>query len=72
MTLTNRFAESPDPRVVRSWHLDDDYGISYDTYTALYHEFNEIVRSVCRDNNVMLIDLARVILSDSQHLYSDN
>ena len=54
---------------MRSWHLDDDYGISYHTYSALYHGFNEIIRNVCRDNNVMLIDLAQVIPSDNQHLY---
>jgi lysophospholipase L1-like esterase len=69
MTQANRFTETPHPTLMRTWHLDSDYGISYPTFASLYHRFNEIVRMVCRDHNVTLIDLARIIPSDSKHLY---
>ena len=69
MTQANRFKEKPDRVIRNEWHLDEDFGISYETYREIYNALNDSIRKVGESQSVMVIDLARRIPQDSTHLY---
>jgi lysophospholipase L1-like esterase len=70
MTQANRITDRPDP-VVAAYigRYGQDTGISYPDFKALYDLFNETIREVGRKNGVLVIDLAREVPPDKEHLY---
>jgi lysophospholipase L1-like esterase len=70
MTQANRITARPDPVVAA--YIDRygrDTGISYPQFKELYDAFNDTIRAVGRENQVMVIDLAREVPSDKKYLY---
>lgn len=70
MTQANRITDTPDP-VVAAYigQYGQDTGISYRDFKALYDLFNDTIRQVGKKNGVMVIDLAREVPPDKEHLY---
>ena len=70
MTQANRITDHPDP-VVAAYIARDGggAGIGYPRFKALYDAFNDAIREVGRQNQVMVIDLAREVPADKSHLY---
>jgi hypothetical protein len=70
MTQANRITDRPDP-VVAAYvgRYGSDTGISYPDFKRLYDAFNDTIREVGRQNQVMVIDLAREIPPDKKYLY---
>jgi len=70
MTQGNRITDKPDPVVaVYIGRYGQDTGISYRDFKALYDLFNDTIRQVGKKNGVMVIDLAREVPTDKEHLY---
>jgi len=70
MTQANRITARPDPVVAAYINRDGkDAGLSYPEFKALYEAFNDAIRAVGRENQVMVIDLAREVPPDKQYLY---
>lgn len=78
MTQANRFVEEPDLRQSEAWEgflkpwwerLFEGTGLDYARYQKLYARFNEAIREVAREEGVLLIDLAREVPQDSEHMY---
>ncbi len=70
MTQANRVTANPDP-VVAAYiaKCGRDTGISYQEFKGLYDLFNETIREVGRQKGVLVIDLAREVPPDKEHLY---
>jgi len=70
MTQANRVTANPDP-VVAAYiaKCGRDTGISYQDFKRLYDLFNETIREVGRQKGVLVIDLAREVPPDKEHLY---
>lgn len=70
MTQANRIKADPDP-VVAAYigRYGQDTGISYRDFKELYDLFNDTIRQVGQKNGVMVIDLAREVPPDKEHLY---
>jgi hypothetical protein len=66
MTMASRFKSSPDPVVLQAVQ---DAGLDYAQFKALFDLFNEAIRKKARENNILLIDLAREIPPDKEFLY---
>jgi hypothetical protein len=70
MTQANRIKSDPDP-VVAAYigRYGQDTGISYRNFKELYDLFNDTIREVGQKNGIMVIDLAREVPPDREHLY---
>ena len=70
MTQGNRITARPDP-VVAAYigQYSQDTGISYQNFKAAYDQFNDTIRQVGQKNGVLVIDLARQVPPDKEHLY---
>jgi lysophospholipase L1-like esterase len=70
MTQANRITAHPDP-VVATYigRYGQETGISYQKFKELYDLFNATIREVGRNNQVMVIDLAREVPPDKKYLY---
>ncbi len=70
MTQANRVTDHPDP-VVAAYvnRFGHDTGLSYRDFKEVYDAFNEIIRRVGRQNQVMVIDLATAVPPDKAYLY---
>ena len=70
MTQANRVTANPDP-VVAAYigKCGRDTEISYRDFKRLYDLFNETIREVGRKKEVLVIDLAREVPPDKEHLY---
>jgi lysophospholipase L1-like esterase len=70
MTQANRIKADPDP-VVAAYigRYGRDTGISYRDFKELYDLFNDTIRQVAHRNGVLVIDLAREVPPDKEHLY---
>ena len=69
MTQASRFTSFPDTLFREIWTLDDDFGIKYSHYKAIFDEFNEAIKSVGDTNNVLVIDLAKTVPQESSFIY---
>lgn len=70
MTMFSRLAENPDATTRKSMRLmEDDWGIDYATYKRLFDGFNERIRRVARENNVLLIDLAAQVPQEPTYMF---
>ena len=70
MTQASRITARPD-RAVRNYfnHCLKGSGLSYRDLAAAYESFNETIRRVGRQNQVMVIDLAREIPANHTYIY---
>jgi lysophospholipase L1-like esterase len=70
MTQANRITAQPD-RVVAAYvgRFGQDAGLSYKDFKEIYDSFNETIRRIGRDNQVMVIDLAVEVPPDKTYLY---
>lgn len=70
MTQANRITGHPDP-VVAAYvnRFGRDAGISYQDFKVIYDAFNETIRRIGSENQVLVIDLARAVPPDKAHLY---
>jgi lysophospholipase L1-like esterase len=70
MTQGNRITAKPDP-VVAAYigQYSRDTGVSYQDFKAVYDLFNDTIRQVGQKNGVLVIDLAREVPPDKEHLY---
>lgn len=70
MTQANRLTESPDEVVKMSIDiLESHWGIDYVTYRRLHGLFNETIRKVAREKEVVLIDLDLLVPKEKTYLY---
>ena len=70
MTQANRITDHPDP-VVAAYinRFGNDTGLSYRDFKKIYDAFNETIRRIGRQNQVLVIDLAREVPPDKAYLY---
>lgn len=71
MTQSSRLKEKPDGIVKSYWAAMPKYtfGISYSEYRRIYNSFNEVIRTTAKQNNVRLIDLAKLIPQEKEYIY---
>jgi hypothetical protein len=70
MTQANRITDHPDPVVAAYIGRDGrGTGLSYPQFKKIYDAFNDTIREVGRQNQVMVIDLAREVPADKKYLY---
>lgn len=69
MTQANRLKEKPDEVILKSMEPMLNAGITYETFKKEYDRFNEIIREVAKTNEIPLIDLAKLVPQEKEHLY---
>ncbi len=69
MTQASRFKASPDPIVENLWGPNGAQEAGYRSFTDIFHALNEDIRQLCRDYDVLCIDLAKAIPPERTHLY---
>ena len=69
MTQANRYVETGD---IKEYYCNHDMQItqmSYEDFIAIYHRCNDLVRQIAQEQNVLLIDLDRMIDKNTENLY---
>ena len=66
MTMASRFKDQPDKPVLDRFKT---VIVSYQEYKHLFELFNEAIRKVARENNILLIDLAAAIPPEKEYIY---
>lgn len=66
MTMASRFKDQPDKNVLDRFKT---VGVSYQDYKRLFDLFNESIRKIARENNILLIDLAAAIPPEKEYIY---
>ena len=66
MTMSSRFKEKPDKIVADAIK---DTGVNYGQFRELFDTFNESIRKKAKENNIMVIDLARKIPPEKEFMY---
>jgi hypothetical protein len=70
MTQASRLKDSPDPVIQQSFEkLEKDFGVPYATYKRMHEDMNQAIRDVAQENNVLCIDLARLVPKEKTCLY---
>jgi lysophospholipase L1-like esterase len=70
MTQPNRFKDTPDREIIDSMQkLKVENNITYKAYKEIYDLFNEAIREVGADNNILVIDLDRQIQQEEKYMY---
>lgn len=69
ITQANRFTDDPGPVVRLMLQGVASAGIPYPDYKRLYDRFNEVIREVGREQDVLVIDLAREIPQSETYMY---
>lgn len=70
MTQFNRFAETLDPNLREQMQpVFSHWGITYEQYRASYTALNETMRQVAREQNVLLVDLDRLVPKTKDYMY---
>lgn len=67
MTMANRLKVPPDETIKKVFYYRMK-NITYEQYKDLFDSFNESIRKKARENNIMLIDLAREIPPERDYL----
>ena len=72
MTQQNRIIDNPEDK--ESWQeldqfIENRYDLSGDDIRDIYRKFQEIVRKVANDKNVLLIDIDRSIPKEGRYIY---
>lgn len=70
MTQANRLKDNPD-KVVRDsmQEFEINQAINYNEFKKLYDLFNEIIREIGRDNDILIIDLAKEIPQEKEYMF---
>jgi hypothetical protein len=66
MTMASRFKDHPEKNVLDRFKT---VIVSYQEYKHLFELFNETIREVARENNILLIDLAAAIPPEKEYIY---
>ena len=66
MTMSSRFKENPDMIVAEAVK---DSGVDYGEFRDIFDTFNESIRKKAKENNIMVIDLAKKIPQEKDFLY---
>ena len=66
MTMSSRFKEKPDKIVA---DVFKDSGVDYGQFKDIFDIFNESIRKKAKENNIMVIDLAKKIPQEKEFLY---
>ncbi len=69
MTQASRYKESPDDFIVESMAPILNAGIAYETFKQEFDTFNDITRNVAKDNEILLIDLAKLVPQEKEYIY---
>ena len=69
MTQANRFTDKPDTIIQLKTKILEQIGLQYTDYKQLYDAMNERIREVAKQNNVMLIDLAKEVPQTKQYMF---
>ena len=69
MTQANRFKTIPDQSVLNDMKLVIEAGLDYNSFKNEYDIFNETVRKVSSENDIVLIDLEKLIPQEDKYLY---
>ena len=72
MTQANRYKLMPDVLTVKKdpkLGIAKVYDIPYDKFKTIYDQMNEMVRTVAKKNNILLIDLAVEIPQEREFMY---
>lgn len=70
MTEHNRLTAAPDEIIKKAIEVScAGIGVSYLQYKEMYDAFNQVVRATAGQENVALIDLARLIPQDKKYMY---
>ncbi len=69
MTQANRLTSAPDA-IIRDAieEFVGSVGVDYESYRAIYLNFNDTIRAVAQEEGVLLIDLAALIPQDNTHM----
>jgi esterase/lipase len=61
MTQANRLKENADETIVKEMkNMERDYQITYKEFKEIYDLFNQTIREIGAEKNLLVIDLARV------------
>ena len=66
MTMSSRFKEKPDKIVADAVQ---DSGLDYGQFKDIFDTFNESIRKKAKENNIMVIDLAKEIPQEKEFMY---
>jgi hypothetical protein len=66
MTMSSRFKEKPDKIVADAVKGS---GLDYGQFKDIFDTFNESIRKKAKENNIMVIDLAKKIPQEKEILY---
>jgi hypothetical protein len=66
MTMPSRFKEKPDQIILASLK---NVGLDYSQFRELFNLFNNSIRKKARENNIMVIDLAKEIPPENEFMY---
>jgi hypothetical protein len=66
MTMASRFKDQPDKNVLELFRM---VIVSYQDYKHLFDLFNDTIRKVARENDILLIDLAAAIPPEKEYIY---
>lgn len=70
MTQPSRLSPSPDEVTKKNMErFAASWGVDYAAYRGLFERFNEIIRQVAREQNVLLIDLAVQVPPDKAYMF---
>jgi len=70
MTQFNRFTKDLAPNLQEQFRpLFTSWGIGYEQYRACYNALNETMRQVAKEQNVLLIDLDRLVPKNKDYMY---
>ena len=69
ITQANRFKDNPDEFILKSMNPLLSGGITYETFKKEYDTFNEIIREVAKENEIPLIDLAKLVPQEKEYMY---
>ncbi|MGO9622300.1 MAG: SGNH/GDSL hydrolase family protein [Desulfobaccales bacterium] len=69
MTMPSRMKDAPDPLIRTQFqHLEEQNGISYREYKGAFDRFNQAIREVGAQNQVLVVDLAREIPQEKEYM----
>jgi len=70
MTQANRLKDNPDDLIIElTKPLQEDYQLAYKDYKEIYDLFNQAIRDVGEEHNVLVIDLARHVPQAKEYIY---
>lgn len=70
MTQANRFKDMPDQEIIDSMQkLEAENSITYKAYKEIHNLFNDAIKEVGADNNILVIDLDKEVPREKAYMY---